>query len=157
MELLNPWVRSSNPSILLFTKTHFYLMATLDLFEISESEQGIEEWNLEGEGKRSGDHLLSLHVWPLFLSLRELAFLSAASAKEAKLWFCQSAHQAFIALQSWALEAVLKHLMKPQGPAFPGTGWLHPGGLQAAGLSTCHTVKLILKHPLMFYLSHQNN
>lgn len=86
MELLNYWVRSSNPSTLPFAKTHYCLMATLVLFEISESEQGTEEWNLEEEGKKSVDHLLSLHIWPLFLPLREPAFLSAAPAKEAKLW-----------------------------------------------------------------------
>lgn len=86
MELFNSWVRSSNPSTLPFAKTHCCLMATLDLFEISESEQGMEEWNLDGEGKRSGDHFLSLHMWPVCLPLGELAFLSAASAKETELW-----------------------------------------------------------------------
>lgn len=86
MELLNYWVKSSNPFTLPFAKTHYCLMATLGLFEISESGQGIEEWNLEWEGKRLGDHFYHFTYKPFFLQLREPAFLSAASAKEAKLW-----------------------------------------------------------------------
>lgn len=48
-------------------------------------------------------------------------------------------------------------LTKLPGAALLGTTCLCSGALQAAVLSMCHIFKCILEHPLMFYLSHQNN
>lgn len=49
------------------------------------------------------------------------------------------------------------HLTRLQGAALLGTTCLRSGAFQAAALSMCHIFKCILDHPLMFYLSHQNN
>lgn len=155
MELLNSWVRSSNPSTLPFAKTHYCLMATLDLFEIS----GCKGWRngiWRGKVKEQGNIFYHLTYDPFSFHWENLHSCQQPQLRRQN-YGDQSVPQALTALQRWAVKAVLKHLARPQGPAFPGTGWLNAGGLQAAVLSTCHILKLVLKHPLMFYLSHQNN